>query len=159
MSQSWFQRYKAALKQKGNKVPVDDPKIQLVKRLYEAFTRGDVQYILANLTDDVSWGTEVADPTEPWHGTFTGKEAVGRFFAAVSEGLEVTEFTPLAFAANEAEVFAVVHFGMRSKETGREATVNLHHWWRFSDYKVSFYRGSEDSALTHKIMTPIDPPT
>jgi len=32
--------------------------------------------------------------------------------------------------------------------TGKSAVMHLHHWWRFDGDKVSFYRGTEDTALT-----------
>ena len=39
------------------------------------------------------------------------------------------------------------------KATGKSATMDLHHWWRFRDSKVCFYRGTEDTAATHQILT------
>jgi ketosteroid isomerase-like protein len=30
--------------------------------------------------------------------------------------------------------------------------MNLHHYWRFRDGKVEYYRGSEDTALTAAIL-------
>ncbi len=48
----------------------------------------------------------------------------------------------------------VIRFGMRVKATGKTGTMDLHHWWRFQDGKVIFYRGTEDTALTAKLLAP-----
>ena len=29
----------------------------------------------------------------------------------------------------------------------------LHHWWRFRDGKVYYYRGTEDTALTARLLS------
>lgn len=34
-----------------------------------------------------------------------------------------------------------------------DATMDLHHWWRFRDGKVCLYRGSEDTALTATLLS------
>ncbi len=47
-----------------------------------------------------------------------------------------------------------MRFGIRSRQTGREATMHLHHYWRFRDGKVAYYRGSEDTALTAATLEP-----
>jgi ketosteroid isomerase-like protein len=40
----------------------------------------------------------------------------------------------------------VIRFGFTVPATGRSATMNIHHSWRFRDGKVCMYRGSEDTA-------------
>lgn len=68
--------------------------------------------------------------------------------------MEVEDFTPLTFAADEnGDVLTVVRFAARSRETGKLAKMDLHHWFRFTNGKISFYRGSEDSAITVATVT------
>ena len=62
--------------------------------------------------------------------------------------MDVDEFNPFAFAANEDAVFTVVHFRARSRATGKAVDMNLHHYFRFQGGKIVFYRGTEDSAQT-----------
>jgi ketosteroid isomerase-like protein len=68
--------------------------------------------------------------------------------------VDVLEFAPLSFAANDTDVMAVIGFGVKSKATGRSAEMELHHWWQFRDGKVFRYRGSEDTALTAAVLAP-----
>ena len=127
--------------------------ISTVKALYEAFGRGDVTFILDSLTDDVNWASETIATGAPWFGVHKGKNGVGEFFDALGKSVEVEDFTPLAFATtDDGDVLTVVRYAARSRETGKVAKMNIHHWWRFTDGKVSYYRGSEDTATTVAIL-------
>lgn len=133
---------------------MSDPKIEAVQKLYEAFGRGDVDAILEELTDDVDWATVAGSSAAPWYGVHKGKAEVARFFGTLAETAEVTEFTPLAFASNDTDVMVVIRFGLTVRATGKSATTDLHHWWRFRDGKVYRYRGTEDTALTAGLLQP-----
>lgn len=122
--------------------------INTIKTIYEAFGRGDVDAILANVTDDVDWSNEAANSElAPWYGPRKGKDEVARFFEEIGGGIEVSEFTPLTYAATENEVLTLVRFAFKPRTIGKEAAMNLHHYWRFRDGKVEYYRGAEDTAL------------
>jgi ketosteroid isomerase-like protein len=124
-----------------------DPKIQTVVEVYEAFGRGDVPAILDRCTDDVDWATESQLAVAPWHGVHHGKAEVPRFFAGLAEATETTEFTPLSIAANDTDVFVLIRYSIVARSTGRSVTLQLHHVWRFRDGLISYYRGSEDTAV------------
>ena len=53
----------------------------LIKKAYEAFGRGDIPAVIANLADDVEWSSPA---TLPQGGEFHGKSAAMQFF----EGLD-----------------------------------------------------------------------
>jgi ketosteroid isomerase-like protein len=130
----------------------EDQKIAVVQDVYEAFGRGDVPTILSHLTEDVDWASEARGTVAPWHGVHSGREAVPNFFQKLGESVEVTEFTPVSFAANETDVMVVVRFGLTARATGKTGTMDLHHWWRFRGDKIYFYRGTEDTALTAELL-------
>lgn len=132
---------------------MSDPKIQTVQEVYAAFGRGDVAAILERCTDDVDWASDSALEVAPWHGPHLGRGQVPHFFQRLAESTEVFEFSPVSFAANDTDVMVVVRFGVRSRTSGKSATMNLHHWWRFRDGKIAQYRGSEDTALTERTMS------
>ena len=131
---------------------MSDPKITTVQEIYAAFSRGDVEAILAHLTDDVDWAPEAESAIAPWHGVRKGKENVPSFFEALAKTVDVTEFTPLAFASNETDVMVVIRFGVTVRATGKSGAMDLHHWWRFRGDKIYFYRGTEDTALTAALL-------
>ena len=125
-----------------------DENIKTITSIYEAFGRGDVAAILAALTEDVDWAAEAASDAAPWYGVRRGKDAVTEFFAAFGSTMEVEDFTPVSFAANDTDVHTLVRFRGRSRQTGWTAAMNLHHWFVFRDGKIAYYRGSEDTAQT-----------
>ena len=123
-----------------------------VKGIYDSFGKGDVPAILDQLTDDVDWAAEAASDAAPWYGMRKGKDDVVGFFEAIGGAVDVTEFSPDSFAANDDEVMVRLRFAMKSKETGREATMGLMHYWHFRDGKVDHYRGTEDTAATLEML-------
>jgi ketosteroid isomerase-like protein len=121
--------------------------IATIKAIYEAFGRGDVEAILEACTDDVDWASDVAAPVAPWSAPRHGKAELPSFFVAIAESGTVSEFTPLSFAGNDDdEVMVLLHWTFTAGATGKQIASNLHHFWRLRDGRVSYYRGSEDSA-------------
>src|SRR5579859_5608867 len=81
-----------------------------------------------------------------------GKDAVAVFFADFGSAMEVEEFAPVSFAANDTDVLTVVRFRARSRATGKAAEMSLHHYFKFRDGKVACYRGTEDTAQTETVL-------
>ena len=129
-----------------------DVNIKVIEGVYEAFSRGDVAAILEVVTDDVDWATETTSKVAPWYGPRRGKEGVAAFFEGFGSTMEVEEFTPISFAANDADVLTVVRFRAKSRSTGRTAAMDLHHFFRFRDGKIAYYRGTEDTAQTEAVL-------
>ena len=125
-----------------------DANIKTIAQAYEAFGRGDVAAILDMVTDDVDWAAEAASDGAPWYGVRNGRDAVARFFVDYGSAVEVEEFTPVSFAANDTDVLTVVRLRARSRATGKSAAMDLHHYFRFRDGKIAYYRGTEDTAQT-----------
>ncbi len=128
--------------------------IATIKTVYEAFGRGDIETIVAAVTDDVDWASDTSSDGAPWYGVRKGRDGVLEFFTDFGTAMDVEEFTPLTFGANDdGDVFAVVRFTARSRDTGKAASMQLHHWFRFRDGKIAYYRGTEDSAITVASLT------
>jgi len=100
------------------------------------------------VTDDVDWATEASGSGAPWYGPHSGPAGVADFFAAFGSTMEVEEFVPITFAGTDTEVLTIVRFNAKSRETGKKVAQHLHHYFRFEDGKISYYRGSEDTAQT-----------
>lgn len=129
--------------------------LETVKAIYQAFGRGDVDAILERCTDDVDWAADSAIEIAPWHGVKHGKAEVPSFFAGIGETGPVTEFTPLSFAANDdGEVMVFLRYAFTVTATGKDVATNLHHYWRFRDGKVAYYRGSEDTRSSPQRSVP-----
>jgi ketosteroid isomerase-like protein len=129
-----------------------DANIKTIAEVYQAFGRGDVTAILDAVADDVDWAAEAASPTAPWYGVHQGKDAVAEFFTQFGSAMEIEEFTPLTFAANDSDVLTVVRCRAKSRRTGRSTKMDLHHLFRFRDGKIAYYRGTEDTAQTEAAL-------
>jgi uncharacterized protein len=129
-----------------------DANIKTIMGVYEAFGRGDVAAILDAVTSDVDWAAEADPAVAPWHGVRHGQQAVAAFFAEFGSTMEVEEFLPVSFAANDTDVLTVVRFRARSRSTGQTAQMNLHHFFKFRDGKIAYYRGTEDTAQTQAVL-------
>jgi uncharacterized protein len=108
--------------------------------------------VLEHVTDDVDRAAEASSTIAPWYGVRHGQAGVASFFEAFGSTMEIQEFNPYAFAANDTEVRTVVHCRATSRETGKVIDHDLHHFFRFADGKVAFYRGTEDTAQTEAAL-------
>ena len=129
-----------------------DDNLKLVREIYDAVGRGDVPAILDRVTGDVDWAAEAASQAAPWYGPRAGRAGVASFFSDLAGSIEITEFTPHAFATGEDDVHLLVRWTFRSIATGREASMTMHHYWRIRDGKVEHFRGSEDTELTARVF-------
>ena len=134
---------------------MSDPKIEILHRVYAAFGRGDLDTILAALADDVDWisVSEEPDPVVPWYGRYRGKAEVPRFFKEIGSAVQVTEFAPLSFTANDTDVMVAIRWAFTVTATGSSAALHMQHWWRFNDGKVAFVRTCEDTGKTAAAFT------
>jgi uncharacterized protein len=129
-----------------------DDNIKTIQSVYEAFGRGDVQAVLEAVSDDVDWAAETSSTVAPWYGVRRGRDGVASFFEAFGSTMEVQEFSPYAFAANDSEVHTVVHCRAVARGTGKVMDHDLHHFFRFREGKIVFYRGTEDTAQTEAVL-------
>jgi ketosteroid isomerase-like protein len=66
--------------------------------------------------------------------------------------VDTQEFTPLAFATSDTEVMVLIRYRVTAKASGREASMQIHHYWRFRDGSVDQWRGSEDTEQTAALL-------
>jgi ketosteroid isomerase-like protein len=113
--------------------------LQVVYQAYEAFGRGDVPGVLALLTDDVE--------------SRTGHEQVEGYFEAFGGAVEVGEFEPMNFFAEEDMVLVLGHYAFRVKSTGKTVDTDWVHAFTLRDRKIARFRGYEDSAAVAAAFT------
>jgi ketosteroid isomerase-like protein len=129
-----------------------DINIKTIQSVYDAFGTGDVGAILDALTDDVDWASDTTSTAAPWYGVRKGKDQVRGFFEAFGSEMEVEQFDVVSIAGNDTDVHTVVKMKATRRSTGASIAMNLHHYFVLDDGRISYYRGSEDSALTEAIF-------
>jgi hypothetical protein len=63
------------------------------------------------------------------------------------------EYPPLAAATRNLIQGVPVGWGAAARATGKSTAMDIHHWWRFRDGKICFYRGTEDTARTQEMLS------
>ncbi len=112
--------------------------IETIGKIYEAFGRGDVAYIVDQLTDDVRWLSHF-EKVVPWAGDFSGKANVPRFFQAIGENSNITRFEPKAFIAQGDAVVSVGELDITANSTGKSAATRWCFVWKLRNGKVYDY--------------------
>ena len=130
----------------------EDNNVKIIQSVYEAFSRGDIGFILDSVTDDVDWASDTSSRAAPWYGPHTGKSGVGDFFQAFGSTMTVQRFEPVSYTSNDNEVHSVVKLKATRTANGRSTEMNLHHWFVFRDGKIAYYRGTEDTAQAEAIF-------
>lgn len=122
----------------------DNP--QRIEAIFEAFGRGDIPFILDQLTDDVHFVAHL-DPVVPWSGDFSGKANVPRFFEALGSSIEVGDHPVNELVAQGDTVVAIGDVNFRARETGKEGSSSWVYIWKLRDGKVCSYDQFNDSGL------------
>jgi len=119
--------------------------IAIVQQAYANFESGDINALLALLSDDVQWQLpEIANI--PFAGKRQGHEQVGQFFASLGALQDVLEFTPQSFTAQNDKVAVQGQYRWRVKATGREYGADWAHVFTIRDGKVVNFHEYTDSA-------------
>jgi hypothetical protein len=92
--------------------------VQVVRKGFEDFMKGNTSAVVDICTDDVSWGS-YENPGVPMAGTFKGKEGVREFFSMLGELIDYTDFTPREFFEQGNAVVVLGHHAGKVKKTGR----------------------------------------
>jgi ketosteroid isomerase-like protein len=91
----------------------------LVRSLYAAFAKGDVETVLQSLAADVVW-SEPDNPFNPAAGTRHGRSGVLEWLRLGHESEEILSLEPRQFLSGNDIVAVVGHMRCRARATGRE---------------------------------------
>jgi ketosteroid isomerase-like protein len=117
----------------------------LVQLAYGYFQSGDIPTLLGLLSEDVEWlipGPESVPVTGKW----LGREQVGRFFQTLSDTLEVRQFEPREFVAQDEKVVALGHYAWQARSTGREWESDFVHAFTVRGETVTRFQEYTDTA-------------
>jgi ketosteroid isomerase-like protein len=110
--------------------------VEIVQSLYAAFGRSDVPAILAALRDDVDWhvNVDLAAPGAAQVPTFRpcrGPRAVGEFFVALGQTVDLHSFQPVSFLGGTREAAARILMEFTVRSTGQRRAVESMHYFSF----------------------------
>ena len=98
--------------------------IQIVRNVFEAFDRGDIDANMVNCAEDIEWQAENTGAGElPWGGVRHGHAGTRQWFESIAEHIEISALEQLDFLASESQVAVVMREELTIKKNGQK--VNL----------------------------------
>lgn len=119
--------------------------VEAVQSLYAAFQRGDLAYILQNVTPDTVWVNQGPSGI-PSSGTYHGPEGVQTFFNRLLSSEKITHFEPSEYFTDGKD--SVVALGREACNTvaGKEVSTNWAMVFRLRDGKVARWESYYDTG-------------
>jgi uncharacterized protein len=124
--------------------------LEVIRNVYAAFGRGDLEGILARLDPQVSWRTP-GPPDLPTAGLRHGVAAVREFFGLLLNTLDIQDFRPVDFLAQDDKVVVLGTSREGPKGTGRLVDFRWVHVFRLRNGQiVEFEEPADVSALVEE---------
>lgn len=124
---------------------MESENVQIVKNLYAAFNRGDINTILELISGHaVLLGTSFDELI--WSGEFKGPTGAAEFIGRLHSALEVTDFEPERYISAGDDVISFGWWEGRSRMTGKSFRSDWAMRMTLRDGKLVFMRAYDDSA-------------
>jgi len=128
--------------------------IEMTKQACEAFKRGDIAGLLKERIDDnCVWKSPGPTDKLPWAGVYKGKQEIGKFFMAVAQNTEFSEFSPLEMIEQGDTVVVLGRLAGRSVKTGKPVENEWAHVFKYKGDKVVSWQEYLDTAADVVSMT------
>jgi uncharacterized protein len=124
----------------------EQAKTAIVQQAYNNFKTRNIQELLDQMSDDVSWQLPEIEGV-PLAGKRTGRDGVSDFFATLARDQDVVEFELREFVAQGDKVVSLGHYQWRVKANGREYASDFVHIFTVRDGKITGFREHFDTAV------------
>jgi ketosteroid isomerase-like protein len=127
--------------------------VEIIRDLYEAFGRGDIEGVLATFDPQIQWREAEGSPFQPDGSAWIGAAAITENgFAKI--GTDWDEFSVSAKAFHDAGDVVVVQAREtgRYKATGMSVNAQACHVWNLRDGKVTSFQEYVDTAQLQDVM-------
>ena len=91
----------------------------LTRAAYAKFAQGDIPGLLASLSPDILWESNLPSGSVPWGGARHGIAGALSFFQALGENIDFEAFEPREFFAGPVTCTVMGHTKGRIKSTGK----------------------------------------
>jgi ketosteroid isomerase-like protein len=123
--------------------------VEIVKQVYAAFGKGDLQALLGLLGADVDWAIP---GSAPWSGEGRGHDYVQRFFQTFGSLAALDAFEPRSFLAEGDRVAVFGYEEGTVRETGRAWKSQFTHLFTLANGKVTAHREYADTEAIAKAV-------
>ena len=125
---------------------MSEENVNIVRRGYEAFNRGDVDTVMGIMDPNIEWQEPDVEGL-PDRGTHHGSEAVAsNVFASVVESWDGFQASPEEFLDAGDRVVVLGRFQGTGKATGQTLEAPYAHVWTLREGKAVHFRNYMDTA-------------
>ena len=119
--------------------------VEVVKRAYENFKKGDIGALLGQMSEGVEWRLPEIQGA-PFAGARKGRGQVSEFFTSLADSQDSVSFEPREFVAQGDKVVALGTYNWRVKSNGREYGGDWAHVFTVRDGQIAGFHEYMDSA-------------
>ena len=128
--------------------------VDLAKRLYDLFGRGDIAGVLGLFDPHIEWHQAEGNPYQPDGAAWIGPQAVlQNLFMRIGNEWDGFAVTPRAFTATERGVLMEGRYTGTYKPTGRSVDLQVAHVLTMRDDKLTCFQQYIDTAALQVAMT------
>ena len=117
---------------------------ELVRSLFEAFSRGDIAFVLRHTAPDCRWVSE--GEGIPVAGVYNGPNGVARFFQTLDATEQITRLEMTEYFTNGDSLIALGHEDCKVKVTGKSVSSPIAMLFRVRDGLVTEWHGFYNTA-------------
>ena len=129
---------------------MSEDNVAVVRGLYEAFAKGDIDAVLAGFDENIEWNESQG---MPYGGRYNGPEAVAEnIFAPITNDFDEFSVEPERFLADGELVVVLLTYRGKGKESGNELLMPAAHTWIVRDGKVAKFQQLADSAIMNEAL-------
>jgi hypothetical protein len=121
--------------------------IPVVKSIYEAFARGDIERVLAAFDDRIEWRQAEGNPYQPDGAPWIGKDTImTKLFARIATEWDRFAATPKTLTPTADGVLVQGRYTGTYRSTGNRVDAQFAHVWQLRGGKVTNFQQYLDTA-------------
>jgi ketosteroid isomerase-like protein len=122
----------------------EQPNIELVKRFYDAYIKGEKDLLLSYMADDIEWDIPEMNGLR-FSGKRRGRAEVAEFFGMVAQVQQLRSFEPQEFFADADRVVVLGHHEWTVNASGAAFDSDWVHIFTVRDGRIAAFRQSMDT--------------
>jgi ketosteroid isomerase-like protein len=125
---------------------IEQDNTAIVKTIYEAFGRGDIETILNSLAENVEWIVSGDQDGIPYAGTYHGRGGARDFFSVLGDSIAYDRFEPRRFVAERDQVAVFGYYHGTVKANRQTVETNWAMEWKLTNGQVVNFTAYDDTA-------------
>jgi ketosteroid isomerase-like protein len=127
--------------------------VDIVKRLYEAFGRGDIPSVLAAMDPSIEWYEAEGNPYMPSGQAWVGPDTVlNNLFMRIGADFDGFAVHPTEFHDANDTVVVEARYSGTHKATGKRMNPQVCHVWKVRNGKLVKFQQYVDTAQLQDVM-------